>query len=250
MRRIVTSLLLLLSSTSLTAQQIADFSANYLVRFNGIQAAELKQTLETNEDGTRLYSSQMRAKGVFAYIKPDVITESSLWHLQNDQIQPLNYSYERTGGKKEKQLTMLFDWSAMTVHIDDKKQPWTLKLKPNTLDKLVYQIALMRDLNKNKQKLDYTIADGGKLKIYNIGMVGEETLKTTLGEIDTIKFTRVKNVDSKRKTTLWCSPKLGYLPVQIEHVDKDGSTFTAVLRRLKGMDYSKAFKKTIEHKRF
>jgi hypothetical protein len=152
--------------------------------------------------------------------------------------------------KKEKQLTMLFDWSAMTVHIDDKKQPWTLKLKPNTLDKLVYQIALMRDLNKNKQKLDYTIADGGKLKIYNIGMVGEETLKTTLGEIDTIKFTRVKNVDSKRKTTLWCSPKLGYLPVQIEHVDKDGSTFTAVLRRLKGMDYSKAFKKTIEHKRF
>jgi hypothetical protein len=102
MRRIVTSLLLLLSSTSLTAQQIADFSTNYLVRFNGIQAAELKQTLETNEDGTRLYSSQMRAKGVFAYIKPDVITESSLWHLQNDQIQPLNYSYERTGGKKRK----------------------------------------------------------------------------------------------------------------------------------------------------
>jgi hypothetical protein len=81
-------------------------------------------------------------------------------------------------------------------------------------------------------------------------MVGEETLKTALGEIDTLKFTRVKNIDSKRKTTLWCSPKLGYLPVQIEHVDKDGSTFTAVLRRLKGIDYSKVFQKRLEKKLF
>jgi hypothetical protein len=81
-------------------------------------------------------------------------------------------------------------------------------------------------------------------------MVGEETLNTPLGEIETIKFTRIKNVDSKRKTTLWCSPKLGYLPVQIEHVDKDGSTFTAVLRRLKGKDYSKVLNKRIENKLF
>ncbi len=243
MKRIVISLLLLLSSTSLTAQQIADFSANYSVKFNGIQAAELKQSLATNEDGTRLYSSTMQAKGVFSFIKPDVITETSLWQAESGEIQPLNYSYQRTGGKKEKQLTMLFDWSNMTVDIDDKKQPWTLKLQPHTLDKLVYQIALMQDLNEGKSQFDYTIADGGKLKTYNIGVIGEETITTPLGKITTVKFTRIKNVDKKRKTTLWCAPELNYLPVQIEHVEKDGTTYTAALRRLKGIDYSNAFTK-------
>ena len=234
----------------MAAQQIADFSANYLVRYNNIQAAELKQTLSTQEDGTRLYTSRTKAKGVFAYIKPDVISETSLWRLEDNVIQPLNYSYQRTGGKKEKLLTMLFDWSAMTVDIDDKKQPWTLNVKPNTLDKLVYQLALMRDLIEGKESFNYTIADGGKLKTYNIGIIGKETLKTPLGEVDTVKFTRIKNIDSKRKTILWCAPELNYLPVQIEHVEKDGTTYTAVLRRLRGMDSSGVFKNKVEEQPF
>lgn len=238
MMRVALSLLFLLISTSLTAEQVSDFSANYSVKLNGIQAAELKQVLKTNDDGTRLYTSQMQAKGIFSFIKPDVVTETSLWHYDNGQIQPLNYSYQRTGGNKEKHLTMLFDWSSMTVDIDDKKQPWTLDIEPKTLDKLVYQIALMHDLNRGQKSFNYTIADGGKLKTYNIGMIGEEKLKTRLGEFDTVKFTRIKNVDKKRQTTLWCAPLLNYLPVKIEHIEKDGTTFTAVLRRLKGIKYT------------
>jgi hypothetical protein len=250
MQRIILSLLLMISVSNLSAQQITDFSANYLVRYNNIQAAELKQTLETQADGTRLYTSTMKAKGVFSYIKPDIITETSLWHLQNGEIQPLNYSYRRTGGKKEKQLTMRFDWTAMAVDIDDKKHPWQLDLRPKTLDKLVYQIALMQDLNEGKQHFDYTIADGGKLKTYNIGMIGEEVIETPLGKIETIKFTRIKNIDKKRKTTLWCAPALNYLPVKIEHVEKHGTTYTAFLRRLKGIDKTNAFKRKIQKPAF
>jgi len=250
MSRIVISLLLMINVSSLSAQQIADFSANYLVRYNNIQAAELKQTLETQTDGTRLYTSKMQAKGVFAYIKPDVVTETSLWQQNKDVIEPLHYQYERTGGKKDKYLSMDFDWGKQLVAIDDKKHPWQLKLQPETLDKLVYQIALMQDLKADKTSLDYTIADGGKLKTYNIGIIGEEVIETPLGKIKTIKFTRIKNIDKKRKTTLWCAPALNYLPVQIEHVEKHGTTYTAVLRRLKGLDTTDAFERKIPKKSF
>lgn len=223
------------------AADIPDFSANYSVKLNGIQAGELKRTLETDETGLRHFSSVSQAKGVFSFFKPDVIEETSLWKIHDNTVQPQFYRYLRTGGKKEKRLEMKFDWPDMTVQIDDQEHPWQLHLEPNTLDKLVYQISLMRDLAKQKgDHINYRIADGGKLKTYQIRILGQERIKTPLGEIDAVKLTRHRDKDNDRETTLWCAPSLSYLPVKLEHVE-DGTTFTAVLRRLTGMDFQHAF---------
>jgi hypothetical protein len=232
-------LLLCLSQTTL-AQDIPDFSANYLVRLNGIQAGELKRTLRTEDNGMRRFTSVSQAKGVFSFFKPDVIEETSLWSLQNNRVTPQEYLYQRTGGKKDKYLQMLFDWPRKQVNIDDKEHPWTLDIKTGVLDKLVYQISLMRDLDEGVKQVDYQIADGGHLKLYHIRVLSEETITTPMGQIATVKLTRHRDKPKDRETTLWCAPALDYLPVKLEHVE-DGTTFTAVIRRLKGIDSDKAF---------
>ncbi|NQY26427.1 MAG: DUF3108 domain-containing protein [Piscirickettsiaceae bacterium] len=241
MIKIISFILLGITSQCVLAQDIPDFSANYLVRLNGLQAGELKQSLSTNSDNVRVFKSTTQAKGVFAYFKPDLVEETSHWQYKNNAILPQSYLYQRTGGKKEKYLSLSFDWLNMQVFIDDKKQPWQLEIEKNTLDKLVYQLALMSDLAEHKTKLNYRIADGGKLKDYKINILGEELITTPLGNIHTIKLKRERTRSKGRETTLWCAPALNYLPVRLEHTEKGGTIFTAELRRLKGISIKNAF---------
>ncbi|HDY85436.1 hypothetical protein LCGC14_0857930 [marine sediment metagenome] len=234
-------LCLLLMPLSLAAKEIPDFSANYLVMLNGIQAGDLKQRLSTNANGTREFNSSTQAQGIFAFFKPDVIEEISTWTMLNNKIQPHHYIYQRSGGKKEKYLELNFDWQSNQLSINDKNHPWQLELEPDTLDKLIYQLALMNDLDKNKKQYNYRIADGGKIKTYTIMLLGEETVMTPLGRIKTVKLKRLRDEESKRQTVLWCAPALNYLPVRLEHTEKDGTVFTASLRRLRGISTDKAF---------
>jgi hypothetical protein len=232
---------LLLFPIWVLASDLPDYSANYLVKLNGLQAGELRQSLKSNESGIREFHSLTEAKGVFALFKSDLVEESSQWQIKDNFIQPLRYSYSRTGGKREKFMFLDFDWPNKTLHIDDKKQPWSLSLESKTLDKLVYQLALMRDLATHKTEFEYQIADGGKLKTYHIEILGEELITTPLGKIKTIKLKRHREVSKGRETVLWCAPSLQYLPVMLEHTEKGGSIFTAVLRQLKGISTVNAF---------
>ena len=232
---------ILLMPFSITASELPDFSANYQVMLNGIQAGNLQQNLSSNSDGSRTFSSATQAKGLFAFFKPDVVEETSTWSMVNNKIQPQHYLYQRSGGKHDKYLKLDFDWQERQLYIDDKNYPWQLDLEPYTLDKLVYQLALMMDLSKGKNQYNYHIADGGKIKTYTVVVMGEEITTTPLGKIKTIKLKRLRDETSKRQTILWCAPTLNYLPVKLEHTEKDGTVFTASLRRLKGISTDNIF---------
>ncbi len=242
MKRIISLIFLFLLPQWLLAQEIPDFSASYSVHLNGLAAGELKRSLTTDKDGIRHFKSETQAKGIFAFFKPDLVEESSTFQSQNNGILPLSYLYQRTGGKKDKYLSLNFDWKNKQVHIDDKKQPWSLDIKANTLDKLVYQLSLMADLAAKKTQFSYQIADGGKIKTYNIDLLEKETLTTPLGKIDTVKLVRLRDKQSKRQTILWCAPSLDFLPVKLEHTEKGGARFTALIRSLTGFDVDTSFK--------
>jgi len=241
MNRLVIFILLSATPLWLFAQEIPDFSANYAVKLNGLQAGELKRTLVSNQDGSRTFKSATQAKGIFAFFKPDLVEETSTWQQHSNTIRPQSYLYQRTGGKKEKYLSLNFDWLNKNVHIDDHKQPWILNIEEHTLDKLVYQLSLMSDLADNKTQLSYLIADGGKIKTYNIKVLEKEIITTPLGKIEAIKLTRHRAPSKGRKTILWCAPGLNYLPIKLEHTEKGGAVFTAVLRHLDGIDSTNAF---------
>ncbi|MCX4188174.1 DUF3108 domain-containing protein [Methylophaga sp. OBS4] len=240
MLRIISYILLLALPMGAFAMDIPDFSANYQVKLNGIQAGELKRTLTTEQDGLRRFTSSSQASGVFSFFKPDVIKETSLWSMVKGQVQPQQYRYQRKGGKKDKNLHVDFDWNKRIASIDDQKHPWQLKIEPETLDKLVYQISLMQDLAQGLKQFDYRIADGGRLKTYRIEVLGEELITTPMGQIKTVKLTRHREAPKDRETTLWCAPALNYLPVKLEHTEDD-TVFTALIRKLKGIDVEQAF---------
>ena len=238
LRLLLSFLIISLCSPLVMADKVADYEAIYEVGLNGLNVGELKQTLETLDDGTHELFSRTKAKGVFKLIKSDVIRETSTVTMTDGEVRPQQYIYDRSDSDKDKHIELNFDWSVGEVAIDDKKQPWVLDIEDDTHDKHAYQLQLMLDLQADTESLTYQIADGGKLKTYEIAVLGRETVKTPLGKIETIKLRRERDADSERETTLWCAPSLGNLPVRLEHKEKDDSRFIAVIKELKGRDTS------------
>ena len=228
MRIAVALLIALLAGTASAGSLPERFSATYAVKKGYMDIGEVHRTL-TTANGRSVFESVTTTTGVASWVARGSIVERSTWVIKNAAIQPLEYFYERTFGKG-KQVKLDFDWNKNTVTNSVNNDPWVMPLEPGTLDKLNYQIALMSDMAPGKRDYSYKIADGGKTKIYQAVVLGEEETETPAGKFHTVKITRVGD---KRGTTLWCAPKLNYLPVRIEQTDDDD--FVAVLKSVTGI---------------
>jgi hypothetical protein len=237
MRYVISLLLFIISTTS--AQSMPDFEADYMVSTKSMKVAQLHQQLTTNSDNTRTMATSSKPLGLAKMFAPDLIQEKSNWQEANGQLHPISYAYDRTGGKKEKHITTLFDWTNNQINIDYKGRPYQLPLSPNTFDNLSYQQALINDLVADKKELRYSVVDKYRIKQYTLARQGTETITTPFGEFEAIKLVRqrIKTEDNKpeRQTTLWCAPALNYLPIKLEHIEKDGSKFIALLQNLIGI---------------
>jgi hypothetical protein len=207
------------------------FEAEYSLRSTGIEVAVIKRSLMRQVDGSYIYSSESRPAGLAAVVRDDLIQELSHWTFNGQTFMPLDYEYQHTGSRKQRSVQLDFDWAEEIIRIRVNDTRWQMPLAPPILDKLLYQLAIMRDLERGAAgPISYRIADGGKIKTYDFEQLGRETVQTPYGEFETVKISRRKRGDDEqRQTTLWCAAALNYLPVKVENVEPDGQVTTALL---------------------
>lgn len=229
-RALIASMLLLCTTTY--ALEPKPFKATYELTAASFTLGELTRQLTINEQGHYVYQSFSKPTGYAKWFTDIELTEISEWALHNNTPRPLKYSYDRTGdkNKKKRNVRLSFDWGKMRVTNTINDDPWKMSIPADTLDKLLYHLAVMYDLQQNKIELSYHVADGGKLKTYHFEKQNREHIKTKAGDFITIK---VKQTGSKRDTYIWCAPELGYLPVQLEQHTKRG-TMTMKLIAVEG----------------
>lgn len=228
--RFALALLFFASTVTAVAGTLPDhFSSNYVVKKGFVEIGESRRTLTQGADGQFVFESFTTTTGVAAWVINGSITERSTWTLKNGVIQPVEYYFDRVFGKGT-QIRLLFDWNKNTVTNVVNQDPWVMRLEPGTLDRLVYQIALMRDMTPGKREYAYRIADGGRIKTYRAVVLGDEETETPAGKF---LATKIARVGDKRGTTLWLAPKLNYLPVRIEQ--SDNGSFVALLKSFDGI---------------
>ncbi len=208
------------------------FEAVYELKKGFVTFGETRRTLKKLEQGRFTYESKTKPTGFAAFFVKGEVSEKSIWQFQGERLQPLEFSYLNTGGGKKREVELKFDWQAKKVTNRINGDPWTMALTDGTLDKLLYQLSLMKDLAAGKKQMKYAIADGGKLKTYDIRVRGEETIETPAGKFDTIIVAREGD---ERSTTMWCAKSLNYLPVKIQQIEADGNRFSAELSQVKGL---------------
>ena len=201
-----------------TPPVLGPFSVDYTFSNSGIDLVKMKRTLHRNQDGLYVMDSSSKAINFLAWFDDGHIVETSTWQFVDGDPRPLRYEYVRTG-RKQRHVELDFDWHHGVVTNTINDDPWQMKIPPGTQDKLLYQLKMMLDLKADRETLAYEVADGGKLKTLLFRRLGEETIKLPIGKLETVKL---RHKTSKRTTTVWCAPAYDYLPVRIEHIDKEG----------------------------
>ncbi|OGT20513.1 MAG: hypothetical protein A2V90_05625 [Gammaproteobacteria bacterium RBG_16_57_12] len=224
-------LLCLLPPRPLLAEPVMrGFEAVYTLKRESLTIGQTVNTLSRDNTGRYVFESSTVPVGIAAMFVKDKIMERSLWTFHDNQPRPIEYLYDRSGGRKNRTVKLSFDWEKSIVTNVINDDPWQMKIEPGVQDKLLYQLAIAQELKQGKQHIQFQVADGGTTKTYEIGVQGEEPVATPLGNYQTIK---VKRLNTNRSITIWFAKELEYLPVRIEYTGREGSHFIAQLKAVK-----------------
>lgn len=207
------------------------FTAEYQVTKGVMSVGSTTRILHDKGNGNFVFESITKPGGIAKLFTRGKVVERSYWQLQENNLVPHEYTYQNSSDQK-RDVKLLFNWQEFEVTNIINGDPWTMDLEENTLDKLLYQLAIMYDLSAGKNSLIYKVADGGTMKTYDVVISGKERLAMEIGVFDTIKVVITKN---NRQTTLWCAEKLQFLPVRIEQRKEDDGPITANLIELTGI---------------
>jgi hypothetical protein len=217
---------------SVETPPLSTFTAKFEVEVAGMKMGEIERTLKQHENGLYEQTSLIYTTGFFSVFRSDRFEEHSFWHWQDNTPVPQRYTYHYTGGSKGEVYEQLdFDWQAQTVDSLREGKTTTLEIEPGVVDKLSYQVALVRDLQAGKKTFMYKVADRGDIRHIRYEVVGTETLDTPWGKKRTLKVKR-KTLTNERVTILWFAPDLDYMVVRLIQ-DDNGTKMSARITDLR-----------------
>ncbi len=226
LRHVFVSLLMFVCTAIACAADTAPlqpFHADYQVLRNGKELGHATLTLRALNDGTWEFSNQTHGTaGMAALVGLDVV-EKSTFRWNAGKPQGLRYSYAQKAAIKSRNTAIDFDWSAKTATTHDNGKTRSLALDTPAMDRNLVTPALMADLKSGAGDFNYRIVEKDKVSDQHYVRSDHETLALPAGSIEAVKVERDRG-DSKRRTTSWFAPQRGFLPVQIEQIEKNGET--------------------------
>jgi len=206
-------------------------SLSYDLSYNGIVAAELTEVLE--HDGRNFsLRSEGRGKGIGALLYRGAARRWCRGELTGAGLRPLEYREQR--GDRPPSVAR-FDWAGRTLTQERDGKSETSRITPLLQDRLsfLYNFAFqsLPDL-KPGRVINATLTDGRGLTRFEYVVAGPERLKTTAGELETVRLIKQRENKDDRETEIWFASGRDYLPVRILVVEKDGVRIDQVLTRI------------------
>ena len=95
------------------------------------------------------------------------------------------------------------------------------------------QAAAIASVQAGKETFSFQqLKPGRDIDLYEYKKVSEETLKTDIGEINTLKYSRGKP-GSEKLTYFWFAPEHAYAPIRLERIKKGKVVFKGVIKSFK-----------------
>jgi hypothetical protein len=188
----------------------------YDFSWNGMTLAQSTVKLEkTGSSWT--YTSTNKARGL-GRIYADRADMVSVLNVTPDGVQPL--SYKADYGSDKRNVNLSYDWQTHRLTGVYEQTPVDLPLTSAVQDDGSLQIAIMVELLAGRTPSEFSLLNKDKLRVYHYKREGEETVKTPLGDVDTIIYSSQADY-SPRITRLWCAKDRGFIPVRVEQKKDD-----------------------------
>ena len=216
MKRLLLTLLLLPFSAQAAGMLEKGFTAKYELSIQSMYVGIATRQL-TVKDNQLTFTSVAVPKGLAKLFISDTISETSVMEYSEDTIHSINYRYKQTGGKEEVNDNVSFNKENKTIKLTHENQQFPVS--ENDYDVLNFQLALMLELQKHNNNFTFNVANHRGFYTYHVNVEGSEMIDTPAGQFDAIKVSSIHN-ETGRQFTLWCAPKLDYLPVRLEYIKK------------------------------
>jgi len=214
------------SSWALPTEYSAIYNAK-LKQADGVLATQLKK----NGD---VYSFELITEptGFWKVITKGSVIERSRFVIENDQLKTYDYHLIDTIRKKSRESESEFNWSTSKITGYYKDREIDIPLEGKTLSRIVLQLQIMHDQEKQIASTDYLILDKDTLK--KITVFPEEFITETsvpFGKFQTIKISH-QSENSERLNSLWLAPELNFIPIKISQSINGKTSFEANLTQL------------------
>ena len=171
------------------------------------------------------YETFLRAKGLARLAMGSNSLESTRFVLGSaGMVQPVEYMCRSCDRKKDGLVEISYDWQAHRALYSEKDEQAEFALQPRAMDRKAWEIQTMLDIGAGRPLAMQPTLEAGKLKLYEGRMLGEETLSTPAGELQTVKYRRQRE-GSENSQHIWYARELGWLPARWEIWRKDKRTF-------------------------
>lgn len=204
------------------------YTANYALHYKGLRVGNSTHRITKLKDNH--YLAESISKPLLKFL-PFADTERSEFLILDKQVQPLQYQFHTQDHRGGKSGVLNFDWKNQRVKATLQNVENTLPLPLKAQDKLSHFFQLRKDLSQNQTKLEYIIM-ANKTKTYHFKILGEQTLRTSIGTFKTLVLEHVSE-DSKRVTQLWLAKDLDYLMVKLTQIRKGTPEMIATIQSLK-----------------
>jgi hypothetical protein len=201
--------------------QLKSYTAQYRLSRGSLPIGTAEISLQIDSGGNYTYRSHTTPVGLVAIFRNDEITEISRGTIANRTVTPSSYHYRHKKKKATRVVNLSFDWRSRQVSNQADNSHWSMSISEGTQDKFSQQLALMLELAQGKHRVNFKVADGGRLKTYRFELKQEQTLVLPMGQYRTLKLERSKE-SRPSEVSLWLAPELNFLPVRIEKRKKKG----------------------------
>ena len=226
------------SAQSINEDDLSVFEVEFEVGNNLITAGTATLLLEKKNELWH-YSLTTKPRGVFKLAGKGNISEFSTFKVAtvngSDELQPQNYQF-RQDNERRREVDASFDWTNRTIDHTYRGKDVTEPFTDPVLDRLTVTLLIMNTLRHDFQRTELPIFDTGRIKAVEFSNTGPETLKTRLGNIETVRVVNRSATGGSRETTTWFAPSLDYLPVKIEHRKRGELVARLSLIRMKNDD--------------
>ena len=205
---------------------LVPFTASYSVGNNTVIAGQAEIELRQTESGSEWhYALSTRPTGLFRLAGRGRVQESATFEIVNENnrsiLKPKSYKF-RQDNELKRAIDATFIWDQKQLYFKRGDENAAADLNTNTLDRLTMTVAMMSILNPEFSTINMPIFDGGRLKEVQLVNEGIETIKTALGDVETVRVRTGNVAGSKRETITWFAPSMNNLPVRIEQLKEGG----------------------------
>ena len=208
----------------------ADYEAVYSVKLmqaDGTLRAKLK-----NNNGTYSYTLTTEPTGFWKLIANGSINESSQFEIIDGEIKSINYRLNDTIRRNPRESVVDFDWSKKTIQGFYKDRMIDFNIERRILTRILLQIEIMHQKQRNNLKDSYLIIDKDEIKEIEITSSNSgKKISVPFGSYEVVEVSH-RSKNSIRINTFWLAPDLDFIPVKLEQTEGNKVNFEANLVQL------------------